>query len=154
MKKIQEHKKLIIIVGAILLAVIVLLAVLLGGKENDNEKVSDKPKQEMQVDDEAPDADKDNGSDSEGGLVISGPEEADKEDSKNQVEFVGPDGVDNNIEDNSNQDNNTSDNEHTESGDNAESGGDTEGNENTDDSDKKDNLKEETDETGQYGGFF
>lgn len=141
MKKIQEHKKLVIIAMVVLLAIVVLFAVLFAGKNN--EKPSDKLKQETQVDDE-------------GGLEISDPEEADKKDSQDKVEFVGPDGT---VSDTSDKDN-AENGDKTESGGNATSGGDAEdgGNtddtENTDNSDREDDLDEEADDTDKYGSFF
>ena len=139
MKKIQEHKKIVIIVFVILLTISIVLFVVLGGKEKDIGKVLDNQKQETQVDDEQGDD-----SNSQGGLVISEPEEADKESSDDKVEFVGPDG----------NASNTSDKENTENGANEEIDGDTDSNENTDDNDVEGNLEKGVDDTEQYGDFF
>ena len=101
MKKLEINKKTIIILAAVLVLIIaVVIGVSMCGKKEQegadkdkNGKVNIKTEQNDDIDDEN---NTDNDIvDKEGGLQIKGPEEADKKEETNKVDFVNPDGSSN-----------------------------------------------------------
>ncbi len=108
MKKLEINKKTIIILAAIAVLIIaVAIGVTMCGKKE--QEGSDKNKSEKDNVKTEQNDDKDNENDigndtvdQEGGLQIMGPEEADKQEDTNKVEFVNPNGSSNGTTDGEN----------------------------------------------------
>ena len=153
MDKVQKNRKILIFVGIILLVLVAVVFALKSCGREETSGDSDRDKvQEVMIEEK----------ESEEGLDIAGPDDADESDSKGAVEFIGPDEAtsnsqtpskDNGVENNESA-NNNSDSEKKENADNT---GDKEGKEeNGNNESQNGGLDEEATEskTGKYGTFF
>ena len=137
MKKLEMNKKTIIILAAIAVLIIaVVIGVTMCGKkepEGSDKNKSEKDNVKIEQNDDKDDENTigNDAVDQEGGLQIMEPEEADKSEDTNKVEFVNPDGSSNGTTD----------------GENPSGEGDKEN--------KEENLDEvDDDEESKYGDIF
>lgn len=152
MKEIKNKTVVIVTAFIAVVLIIVLLLTQCGKKGTDKEKEqsgSKEPGKEVIIDEK----------EDEAGLTVGTPEDADKEQGNNQVEFVGPE----NTSDGKTNANGTGNTDAEGDTGNKTEKDETQKNENDDDKtdeDKTDkdkdtgNLDEEKDSTGQYGEFF
>ena len=153
MDKVQRNKKILIFVGIILLLLAVVVCTLKSCSGEKTSGDSDRDKvQEVVIEEK----------ESEEGLDIAGPDDADESDSKGAVEFIGPDEAtsnsqtpskDNGVENNESA-NDNSDSEKKENADNTSDKVEKE--ENGNNESQNGGLDEEATEskTGKYGTFF
>lgn len=128
MERAQKNKKIWIISSIILLLIvaIILVALFFGKGKNENETDGNEPGREIIIDQEK---------ESENGLDVAPPEEADKKDSSNGVEFTGPGGKPSS----------------SDSAGNGEPVGDDKG---TEQGGANGNLVEKTENDSSYGEFY
>jgi hypothetical protein len=160
MKAIKNKTVVLITVLVVVLLCVVLLATKCGKQEGDEGKGhsgSNEPEKEVIIDDK----------EDENGLTVGTPEDADKEQEENKVDFVSPQGT----SDSTNNKNNTNSNDSTSNSSDIKDKTDkNENNKNETDKDETDkdetdtdkteedknsgDLNGENDSTGQYGDFF
>lgn len=154
MERWQKNKKIWLIVGGVLLLMILILV---GLKSCSKDETADKgikeTEKEIQIEEK----------ESEDGLDVSGPEDADSEDSEGTVDFIGPDDVADGKDQVTENESTTNDNTSSENVANDGGNDDVDLNEgdngsNNDKSESKDNVGnlDETDDnsSGGYGEFF
>ena len=150
MKAIKNKTVVLITVLVVVLLCVVLLATKCGKQEGDEGKGhsgSNEPEKEVIIDDK----------EDENGLTVGTPEDADKEQEENKVDFVSPQGT----SDSTNNKNNTNSNDSTnnsndikDKADKDETDKDETDKDKTEEDKNTGDLNEENDSTGQYGDFF
>ena len=150
MKAIKNKTVVLITVLVVVLLCVALLLVKCGKQEGDEGKEhtgSNEPKNETIIDDK----------EDENGLTVGTPEDADKEQEENKIDFVNPQGTlgtdDNKNDTNSNDSTNNSSDIKDKTDKDENNKNDTDKNETEDDKNTGD-LNEENDSKGQYGDFF
>lgn len=146
MKAIKNKTVVLITVLVVLLLCVVLLATKCGKQEGDEGKGhsgSNESEKEVIFDDK----------EDENGLTVGTPEDADKEQEENKVDFVSPQGT----SDSTNNKNNTNSNNSSDIKDKTDkdkTDKDETDKDKTEEDKNSGDLNEENDSTGQYGDFF
>ena len=146
MKAIKNKMVVLITVLVVILLCVVLLATKCGKQEGDEGKGhsgSNESEKEVIFDDK----------EDENGLTVGTPEDADKEQEENKVDFVSPQGT----SDSTNNKNNTNSNNSSDIKDKTDkdkTDKDETDKDKTEEDKNSGDLNEENDSTGQYGDFF
>lgn len=139
MKEIKNKTVVIVTAFIAVVLIIILMLTQCGKNETDKEKEqsgSKEPGKEVIIDEK----------EDENGLMVGTPEDADKEQENNQVEFIGPGNADGTDKVNDGGTENKVENDETKK--------DESDKDKTDGDKDTGNLGEEKDSTGQYGEFF